>query len=64
MGCVDDIFVKRYYKKQVNRASHIVFSLVSQSYFIEDEEEGCLILASSQRKLHRYINFQNAYVKN
>ena len=39
----------------MNRDSHIASSPIWQSYFFE--EARCLILASSQRKLRRYIEF-------
>ena len=42
-------------KKNLNPDSHIAFSSTSQSFFFE--EVCCLILASSQRKLHEYIEF-------
>ena len=42
-------------KKDVNRDSHIASSPILQSCFFE--ELRCLILASSQRKLRRYIEF-------
>ena len=39
-------------KKHVNRDTHIAFSPISQNSFFEKVR--CLILASSQRKLHGY----------
>ena len=42
-------------KKDVNRDSHIVSLPFSQSCFFE--EERCLILVSSQRKLRGFIEF-------
>ena len=46
-------FLSEEAKKHVNRDSHIASSPISQSSFFE--KVGCLILASSQRKLHGYI---------
>ena len=42
-------------KKDVNRDSRIASSPISQSSFFKGVR--CLILASSQRKLRRYIEF-------
>ena len=46
----------KFKKKDVNRGSHIGSSPISQSCFFE--EVRCLILASSQRKLRGYIEFE------
>ena len=43
------------FKKNVNRDSHIASSPISQCFFFKGVR--CLILASSQRKLHGYIEF-------
>ena len=43
------------HKKDVNRDSHIASSPISQSSFFKGVR--CLILASPQRKLRRYIEF-------
>ena len=45
----------RCQKKDVNRDSHIASTPISQNYFFK--EVRYLILASSQRKLRRYIKF-------
>ena len=52
------MYIQMYWKKKhVNRDSHTVFSPVLQIVFFE--EVYCSILASSQRRLRGYVEFQN-----
>ena len=59
-NCLDYKGVTALLKKSCESGFPYCFITASQSYFVD--EARCLILASSQRKLHEYNKFKNVDV--